>query len=71
MSQRLTVADLFLLSPGLEVHLAGLRVLLMEGEMSLVLYFVAVILLNQALPTNLIIAGTVATSCILVWRILI
>jgi len=43
----------------------------LEGEMSLYLYFVAVILLNQALPTNLVLAGTIATSLILLWRVLL
>ena len=42
----------------------------MEGEMSVYLYFMAVILLNQALPTNLVLAGTIATGLILLWRIL-
>ena len=68
MPQCFAVADLLLLPPSLEMYLAGLRVLPVEGEMSLVLYFVAVIMLNQALPTNLVIAGTVATGLILAWR---
>lgn len=36
--------------------------------MSTWLYFLAVILLNQALPTELVIVGTLATFLIVVWR---
>ena len=38
--------------------------------MSTPLYFLAVILLNQALSTELVMAGWVGLSLILVWRVL-
>lgn len=39
--------------------------------MSTGLYFIAVILLNQALPTNLVVVGTIATALIIVVRLVI
>ena len=38
--------------------------------MSVLLYFLAVIMLNQALPTPLVFCGTVATGLILLYRLL-
>lgn len=39
--------------------------------MSIYIYFIAVIMLNQALDTDLVLAGTFATSLIILWRAII
>ena len=36
--------------------------------MSLLIYFIAVIGMNQALPSDVVLVGTLATAAVLLWR---